>query len=345
MCAPLHRYCPHPNLFPGAFWGDSPARMTSILAAPRGCNDNRRMLTLYKLEIFARVVEAGSLSGAAQTLYTSHSAVSQHIKDLEVSLGVSLFDRGRRGVTLTPSGEKLYEHTQAILRQVALAEAEVTNVENLPEGQLSIGATPGVSLYFAPNWMRAFRERLPQISVSLDTGTTDAVVAGVLGRRVALGFVEGEIDANNDLITHIVLESIPQQVIVGPQHQWWEADGIRLGDLNGVQMITRQQNSRTRDWLDATLAKHNIRVQVVAEFDSPESIKRSVALSDCCATILPPYAVQAEVGAGMIRAVPVVDADLARDLSLITHATMPLSPLARAFLRALPYKQIQQKIG
>lgn len=83
------------------------------------------MLNLYKLEIFATVVQTGSFSAAAERLLMTQPAVSQHIQDLEASLGARLFQRGRRGVTLTPAGETLHSYTQEILRLLAEAENAV----------------------------------------------------------------------------------------------------------------------------------------------------------------------------------------------------------------------------
>ncbi len=105
------------------------------------------MLNLHKLEIFATVVRVGSFSAAAEQLLMTQPAVSQHIQDLEASLGTRLFERGRRGVTLTAAGEKLHDYTRTILQLVSEAENAVTDVEHLTSGEIVVGATPGVSVY------------------------------------------------------------------------------------------------------------------------------------------------------------------------------------------------------
>ena len=74
------------------------------------------MLNLYKLEIFAIVVQTGSFSAAADRLLLTQPAISQHIQDLEASLGARLFERGRRGVSLTPARETLHTYTRQTLR-------------------------------------------------------------------------------------------------------------------------------------------------------------------------------------------------------------------------------------
>src|SRR5690606_38421729 len=105
------------------------------------------MIDFYKLRVFAVVAREGSFSAAAERLYVTQSAVSQHIKDLETGLGRPLFLRNRRGVTLTAHGEVLQRYARDIFALVAQAEAALTDVAELREGRVSIGVTPGVSVY------------------------------------------------------------------------------------------------------------------------------------------------------------------------------------------------------
>ena len=115
------------------------------------------MIDLNKLHVFNVVAQAGSFSAAADRLYITQSAVSQHIKELETGLGRQLFQRGRRGVRLTPHGEILQRYARDIFALVARAEAALTDVAHLSEGRVSIGATPGVAVYLAPEWIQRFR--------------------------------------------------------------------------------------------------------------------------------------------------------------------------------------------
>jgi len=119
------------------------------------------MINLNKLEIFTIVVRAGSFSAAAEQLLMSQPAVSQHVQDLEASLGTRLFERGRRGVTLTAAGATLHGYTRAIFDLVAAAENAVTDVEHLATGQITVGATPGISAYLLPEPIQEFHSRYP----------------------------------------------------------------------------------------------------------------------------------------------------------------------------------------
>lgn len=292
-------------------------------------------LDLYKLEIFARVAEAGSLSQAAAQLRMTQSGVSQHIKALEDGLGTPLFERGRRGVRLTPAGRRLYDYSEAIFRLVAEAELAVTNVRGLREGRLTIGATPGVSAYLLPEWVQAFGERYPNLTVIAQTATTPVITSELRGGQMDLAVIEGELDGETlfDLRAR-ELQEFDQYVILGRQHPWWDRAAIALEELAGQPMVMRQAGSQTRIWLDQTLREHALTPRVVAELDNLESMKRMVMLS-ASLTILPLYTVRAEVELGLLRAIPIHGRPLRRTLRLLWHAARPLGPVTHTFLQFL----------
>ncbi len=293
------------------------------------------MLNLYKLEVFAIVVQSGSFSAAADRLLLTQPAISQHIQDLESALGARLFERGRRGVTLTPEGETLDSYTRQILRLVAEAEGAVTDVAQLASGQVSVAATPGISVYYLPDWVQSFHASYPKLTVQMQTGTTQEIVAALQGGKIDIGMIEGELDTTDTTgIGVLDLEEVEQFVIVGHSHLWWERDSLVCADLNGQNFVMRQRNSQTRIWLDGRFQAAGTVIQVVAEFDNVESIKRAVA-KGMGISILPGYAIAEEVAAGALRALPVKDHPLKRTLKVIWDESTFFSPVTRAFLRLL----------
>ena len=262
-------------------------------------------------------------------------AVSQHIQDLERSLGMVLFTRGRRGVTLTPVGETLHDYTQRILRLVAEAEADVTNVENLEEGQITIGATPGVSTYLLPSWLAGFRETYPNLQVKLQTGITSSTVTDVMEHNIDIGFIEGELEkVNRSGLGSLVLRPVDLFVVVGKDHKWATRDSVTVDMLNDQPMITRQPNSRTRVWTDAILKQHGVTPRIVGEYDNQEAIKQTV-MSNMGITILPDYSVAREAETGLMHLLRVTDAPLHREIKLIWDSTAPIAPITRALMRYL----------
>jgi len=290
------------------------------------------MLSLYKLEIFAIVVQSGSFSAAADRLLLTQPAVSQHIQDLEAALGARLFGRGRRGVTLTPAGETLYDYTRSILRLVAEAEGAVTDVTQLASGQVVVAATPGISVYYLPDCVQAFRAQYPNLTVQVQTSITPQIVLQLQSGKADIGLIEGELEAIDTAgIGVLELEEVEQFVIVGAKHPWWERALVTCAELNGQNFVMRQRNSQTRIWLDGRFQAGKIVVQVAAEFDNVESIKRAVD-KGMGITVLPQYAITAEVESGKLRALPIEGSPLQRMLKLVWHEDGFFSPVTRAFL-------------
>lgn len=296
------------------------------------------MLDLYKLEIFVRVVEEGSFSAAAARLLMTQSGVSQHIQDLERSLGTTLFARTSRGVRLTAAGKTLVDYTLRIMALVAEAETAVTDVQHLAAGRVAVGATPGASVYVLAEWVQSFAARYPNLTVQMQTEITPRIVDGLIASRLDVGFVEGELAPSLEARIEIrVLEVLEQFVVVGRKHPFWDCDQIELAELDQQRFIMRQPESQTRIWLDAQLAAQGVRPRIAAEFDALESIKRAVmaAPTQPALTILPAYAVQDEVAFGQLRALPIKDRLLQRSLKLIWCKRRRFSPVTRSFLRYL----------
>lgn len=288
------------------------------------------MISLYKLEIFSVVVEAGSFSSAAERLFLSQPAVSQHIQDLETSLGVQLFERGPRGVRLTASGEVLHNYTRCILSLLSEAENAVTNVKQLGSGQIRIGATPGIGSYVLPNWIQSFRIHYPKLTVSLTTDVTVRVVTALLNHTLDVGFIEGELTDLPEL-EQLVLQQVSQWIVVSPSHPWAAKGSILLDALHGEPFIMRTPDSQTSQWLLQNLKRYGVIPRTVAEFDSPEAIKQAV-MAGMGISILPEYVFLHECEAGRLHGLSLQDVPLQRELKLAWNKRHSLTPIARAFL-------------
>ncbi|MFQ3565474.1 MAG: LysR family transcriptional regulator [Aggregatilineales bacterium] len=287
------------------------------------------------MRIFAVVVQEGSFSAAAQRLYLTQPAISQHIADLEARLGISLFVRGRRGVILTPQGQVLYRYAEQIFSLIAEAERAVMNADGLAEGQLIIGATPGAGAYLLPEWVRAFRARYPVILVTIQTAVTGHIIRDLKAQRLDLGIVEGEIKAHQVRgLTVIPFQKVEQYIVVGPQHPWRGRASIPITALIDQPIVMRPQGSQTRLWLEKSLRRLGLSAQIEAEYDNLESIKRAVAGGKGVA-ILPDYAVQQETAHGALWRISIEGAPLMRTLKLLHPRTTHMSATASAFLKVL----------
>lgn len=128
--------------------------------------------TSEELVIFVAVVESGSFSRAAVQLGQANSATSRSVKKLEMKLGVSLLNRTTRQLSLTEEGERYFRRVQSILQEMAAAETEIIETRSTPRGLLRIDAATPVVLHFLLPLVKPFRERYPEVSLSLVSSET-----------------------------------------------------------------------------------------------------------------------------------------------------------------------------
>lgn len=128
--------------------------------------------TSEELAIFVAVVESGSFSRAAEQLGQANSAVSRAVKKLEMKLGVSLLNRTTRQLSLTEEGERYFRNVQQILQAMAAAENEVMESKQTPRGLLRIDAATPVMLHLLMPLIKPFRERYPEMTLSLVSSET-----------------------------------------------------------------------------------------------------------------------------------------------------------------------------
>lgn len=128
--------------------------------------------TSEELAIFVAVVESGSFSRAAGQLMLANSAVSRAVKKLEMKLGVSLLNRTTRQLSLTEEGERYFRRVQHILQEMAAAETEIIESKLTPRGVLRIDAATPVILHYLMPLIKPFREKYPEITLSLVSSET-----------------------------------------------------------------------------------------------------------------------------------------------------------------------------
>jgi DNA-binding transcriptional LysR family regulator len=156
------------------------------------------------LSVFAAVAEAGGINRAAQTLNTVQSNVTQRIRLLERKLGVPLFHRHSRGVTLTQAGAQLLPYAQRIGQLIGEARRAATNGAE-PAGRLAVGSLETTAARRLPPFLSAYTAAYPKVDIVLETGTSAELVTKVLERRIEGAFVAGPVD-HADLIEEPIVE-------------------------------------------------------------------------------------------------------------------------------------------
>lgn len=120
------------------------------------------------MQLFARVVEAGSFTAAAEALGISRALASKLIQTLEESLGVRLLNRTTRRVSLTDAGRNYYQRVSEILAQLAEAEAEAAELQVEPRGRMRLSAPISFSTRHLAPALSEFQRRYPRVELELE---------------------------------------------------------------------------------------------------------------------------------------------------------------------------------
>lgn len=119
------------------------------------------------MQVFGKVVSAGSFSGAARVLGLSPTMVTKHIIALETRLGTPLFSRSTRRLSLTEAGRLFLEGSQKILADMEAVEQTVGDQQREPRGMLRVNAPVSFAIRYVAPYLPGFRQRYPQVTVEL----------------------------------------------------------------------------------------------------------------------------------------------------------------------------------
>lgn len=182
-------------------------------------------LETQSLRIFVAVAETGSVSKAARRLNYVQPNVSARITSLEREVGARLFDRGSRGMQLTPAGKSLLRYARPVLSLVNQARRVVSDTDH-PAGTLRIGSTDTFASTTLAPLISGFMERYPEIRVQIETATSRRLSSRLLDHDIDAAIVE-ETKEDEYLFFHRLREE--SLVLVG-----------RNGDLSDEDQLNAQ---------------------------------------------------------------------------------------------------------
>ncbi|GLZ87454.1 transcriptional regulator [Metapseudomonas resinovorans] len=223
-----------------------------------------------ELKAFYMVARLGSITQAAKKLGLSQPTVTTQIRNLEGQYGVELFHRGGRRLTVSEEGAKLLPMVKVLLQQEADIEFFLRNCGQM-QGTLRIGAT---APYYILDLVRSFRERFPQIDVSLDIGNSQQVIEALEEYRVDLAASSQKLD--DARLVRMVLGSDPLVLAVHRQHPLARRKSVSLPDLKGHCLLMREPGSTTRQLTEDMLKDAGIAIGPLLEIGSRESIREAV---------------------------------------------------------------------
>lgn len=213
-------------------------------------------MKIRQLEAFRALVLAETVTQAARMLYISQPAVTRLIADLEEDVGFALFERTRGRLYPTAEGMTLYEEVERSLIGVERIARIAEGIKASRVGTLQIAAAPALSLSFLPRAIAAFMENHPDISVSLSSNTSRAVVDMVMKQRCNVGFVI--LPMNYASMHGELLMATDMVCALPPGHRHAGKAVIKPEDLAGDRFISNPRELHSRLQTDALFASFGI---------------------------------------------------------------------------------------
>jgi len=234
--------------------------------------------TLRQLQYFISVAEEGTVSGAAQSLSISQSAVTDAIKDLESDLGVTLFERHRRGLSITHKGHQFYRHATRILASVSDARRSFGEAEEAPVqgAALQLGVTSLVAGYVLSDLLARYRRAYPHVNVTAIEDNGDYLEHLLIG---------GELDVAVMVISNLrdrvalqaeIFETSPYRLWLPLGHRLAGADIISVSDIVTEPLIMLTVDE-TEENTGKLLAAFSARPHVAFRTRSVEAVRSLVA--------------------------------------------------------------------
>jgi DNA-binding transcriptional LysR family regulator len=230
--------------------------------------------TLRQLEYFVAVAESGSITGAAERVHLSQSAMSTALAELERALDVQLLLRHHaRGVTLTAAGEQLLIASRRLLAQAGELSSEAHGLGHGLAGALSIGCFEVLAPYVLPDLIATCAERYPQLRLDTHEADLDGLAEGVLTGRFELG-LGYELAPDPRLVVDRVF-TLPPYALLPAGHRFADRAKIRLTQL-ADEPLALLDLPQSRDYFRSMFAAAGLEPNIRYRSSSVETLRALV---------------------------------------------------------------------
>jgi LysR family transcriptional regulator, hydrogen peroxide-inducible genes activator len=280
---------------------------------------------LFQVRYFVTAARLLNFSRAAEALYVSQPSLSQQMSRLEGELGVKLFHRHGRAISLSDAGEALLPVAERMLETEDEARRVVRQVAGLERGRLSLCALPALDQHLLPPWLAEFRRRYPGVSLYVrELRPARAVAHAVRSGRADLGNQHLPCDAEGLQVRELLDD--PFSLVV-PDRAGGPRGSVRLGDVADADWVWVHEAKFPDHPLYAACLQAGFAPRIVCESGSAQGVMALVAAGLGIA-LLPDLAIEPRHG---VRVVPVAEPRPFRTLAVIWDEER-LSHSARAFL-------------
>src|SRR6516225_6319438 len=289
----------------------------------------RSIMNLHQLRIFCSVVEHGSHTKAAEALFMTQPAVSLQVRALERSLQVKLLEHFNQQVIVTEAGQALYQCAIPMLNAEAEAERVLTELKGAARGRLVVAANTTGGMYIIPPLLASYKEQHQSSELLFHIDATDRLIERARQGIIDLAFACGTIVQPELTIETIGTDTLT--LILSSRHPLASQPSLTLEQVATLPFIVPESISRTRQFIEQVMRERGYTLKIVMHFQGTEPVKKAVE-SNLGVAIVSRAAIVREVEAGVLRAMPIADLELARPFVMFYRQGKYFGPMARDFI-------------
>ena len=274
------------------------------------------MANLEYYRVFYILAKTGSISKAAAELFVTQPAVSQSLSKLEDELKCTLFIRSPKGITLTADGQMLLSYVQPAVNSLLKAEAEFAKLQNLDTGEVRIGASDTICMYYLPEYLSRF-----QVLHPLRNGLVD------------FGIVNMPLENDHNIVTRTA-DSIQDCFVAGKKFEMYKGEKLSREQIMSLPLILLEKGTATRRYVDDLLLKNGIRITPSLELGSVDLLVKFAVAGLGVAYVIKDYITDI-IDSGDLFVMDFGFDIPKRNIGIATMKNIPLPAAPSAFVKML----------
>ena len=290
-------------------------------------------INLRQLRAFVSIGRLGSFTKAADALHATQPALSAQIRELEDALGVKLFDRSTRSVTLTQAGHDLMPVVDNVLGDLGSVVARARDVARRNTGRVTIAALPSLAATLMPAAVAQMRVRHPGITVVIKDALAERIIGLIRADEVDLALTSAP--PTDPQLQFTALLTDRMVAVLPPGHPLARAKTVKLVDLLASPLVLMDRDSSVRRIVDAACASIG-RMAEPAYEAAYMSTAIGLVRAGLGATLLPSSAAELR-GAGDVVLRDLDAPRVERGLGILKQRRRAYSPAAEAFVAVLEH--------
>lgn len=290
-------------------------------------------INLEYYKIFYYVGKFKNITLAAGELSLSQPAVSQAVKNLEKSLGSTLFIRTSKGVRLTDEGEVLYSFVKRGYESILLGEKKLQEMQGFGKGEIRIGASDMTLQFYLLSYLERFHEAYPGIRVKVTNAPTPETLHNLQDGQIDFGVVSTPFEKNAHLTVWPVKE-IEDIFVAGSNFSYLKGMELEYKELEKLPIMCLEGDTSTRRYVEQYLREENVYLHPEFELATSEMLVQFAERNLGVASVVRDFA-EEKIKEHKIFRLQFKKKIPGRQFCVVTDQRVPLSSAAEQLLRIL----------